>query len=355
MINRTNSILMRGHACSWTGYGRLLDHLGRELQARGKDVSILPERDDTKFGQHTDFVRSHKLSVDPGDSWLLEVTPMFSPLKQVEGRRIVKFSMWESTVLTTGMVEQLNQCAAVIVPCQHNAIGFSGSGVTKPIYVAPLGVSHQDFWPSFVSRDSSTVVFGAAGRSRHGRLRKNHEFTIEAFQTAFPDESNVRLEVRSWPDDPIPDSRDPRVVILRDPMSIAELSEWYRSLDVFVHLSRGEGWGMQPHEAMACGTPLIACKWSGLAEFFDDRAGWPVDFDLRTPVESPWTNRGVWAVPRLESAARAYRSALDPTVRRRKAEQAAELASRFTWGHSAEVVLDVLQRVGFGLSGRVAA
>ena len=49
------------------------------------------------------------------------------------------------------------------------------------------------------------------------------------------------------------------------------------------------------HEAMACGKPIIAVKYSGLAEFFDETVGIPLKYNI-VPSEWSWSHsNGFWS------------------------------------------------------------
>src|SRR5207245_1483917 len=49
-----------------------------------------------------------------------------------------------------------------------------------------------------------------------------------------------------------------------------EMADTYRSFDVQVTTTQGEGWGLTTMEGMACGIPQIVPEWSALGE-------WPKD------------------------------------------------------------------------------
>ena len=56
-----------------------------------------------------------------------------------------------------------------------------------------------------------------------------------------------------------------------------EMSALYRLHDVVVAPHMGEAFGMTVLEAMACGRPVIATAWSGLCDFYNESAGWPIN------------------------------------------------------------------------------
>jgi hypothetical protein len=69
--------------------------------------------------------------------------------------------------------------------------------------------------------------------------------------------------------------------------------DWLHQADAFLFLSKGEGFGMPPREAMATGLPTIVADNTGLSPFCDGDYNWPVP-TLRTEYES---NLGTWRIP----------------------------------------------------------
>ena len=63
--------------------------------------------------------------------------------------------------------------------------------------------------------------------------------------------------------------------LMFDPPPPAVMSRMYSSLDVLLHPSRGEGFGVCVLEAQACGVPAIVTKFSAMPEVCG--AGWYVD------------------------------------------------------------------------------
>ena len=142
-------------------------------------------------------------------------------------------------------------------------------------------------------------VFGTAGKMRGGGERKGLNEVVTLFQRAFPKEQDVRLRVKGFPDCGIVPVDDPRVDILADYISEKDLARWYASLTCFVSVSRSEGWGLMPHQAMAVGRPCIAVKFGGHAEFLHESSAYCANFKL-VPAGYNYSDGGVWAEPDSE-------------------------------------------------------
>lgn len=67
------------------------------------------------------------------------------------------------------------------------------------------------------------------------------------------------------------------------------MADLYRSLDVLLNPSRGEGFGIPIVEAEACGTPVIATDGTAMTELVE-RTGWLV------PGQPWWSGQGAWQV-----------------------------------------------------------
>jgi glycosyltransferase involved in cell wall biosynthesis len=263
--------------------------------------------------------------------------------------RTAAYTMWETDTLPPGSVNQLNRCGLVIVPSLWGARCFRANGVTVPISVVPLGYDPVIFSPLGREPKASAarMTFGTAGALDEGGLRKNVQRVIELFRRTFPTSPDVRLRVKITPNSPPVDTHgDPRIDVVGTHLPTQALAEWYRSLDVYVNASAGEGFGLHLLEAMACGVPLISSTFGGVGAFFDGRVGYEVRF---RPVGA-WNSiyRGTWSDPDDGDIVDAMRRALrhrDEAVRLGIA--AADRALQFRWEDTIRKLVIVLIQNGF--------
>ena len=113
-------------------------------------------------------------------------------------------------------------------------------------------------------------------------------------------------------------------IVLTGFVDDADLSALYSDAMCFVYLSRYEGFGLPPLEAMACGTPVICSNNSSLPEVVAD-AGLMIDAD---DVE------GVVRAIHDIASSDVYRSRLALAGRER--------AQLFSWDRCVEIVIDTL-------------
>ncbi|GAA4337684.1 hypothetical protein GCM10023165_15860 [Variovorax defluvii] len=106
----------------------------------------------------------------------------------------------------------------------------------------------------------------------------------------------------------------------------ADLSALYSDAQCFVYLSRYEGFGLPPLEAMACGTPVICANNSSLPEVVGD-AGLLLDTDDLQGV--------VQAIGQV---------AASETLRQELSRRGLARAGQFSWDRCAALVADTLVR-----------
>jgi glycosyltransferase involved in cell wall biosynthesis len=91
----------------------------------------------------------------------------------------------------------------------------------------------------------------------------------------------------------------PSLYVISGHMTAEDYSGLYKSSDVYVIPTRGEGWGMPISEAMSMGLPVIVTNWSGTVDFVDDSVGYLIHAKLSpVPMEDdiPWWFKGArWA------------------------------------------------------------
>jgi len=342
-----HDICIRAHLTSWTGYGQIAEHLGRSLEATGLRVVYEDMGTDTAYLDRVEFVNERIVEHSPLP-WILHLsTPDTKPF---DGRKRVFFTMWETSRPSPEAVVACNQSEAVVVPCNANAEWFKASGVSRPIHVVPMGVSADEgYFDDGTPPPTDVFRFGMAARMAHGGSRKGLNEGAWAFVDAFPASvTDVCLELKVWEDClpalHLPD--DPRISVVTTPMRPHEMADWYRSLNVLLVPSKGEGWGLHTHQAMACGRPAIAAKWGGTAHFWDARFGWEVPYLLK-PAGDFYEGNGQWAAPSHYGMVDALRCAYANRGEcLAKGREAAKRAREFTWDRTGRELRGVLEWLG---------
>lgn len=288
-----SQLIIAGPVDYFTGMGRETCQLTAAAVKRKLPVSLQPLSLDQKRLAIPPEVSDLLTKTVPKEGFRLLVCPFkWIPKNLKVGDTLL--TMWESTRLDPEIVAVINQRAGwVIVPSSWCATVFSANGVTVPIHIVPLSVDTEVFKPG--NRVSNGVVkFGAAGRLAHGGKRKGIEDVIEAFGMAFPKgDEMASLTLKLFDDCYVPEIKDPRIEVISGVLTDDAMAAFYNSLDCFVCASKAEGWGLHAHEALACGTPVLAPKYSGLADIHG--CTW-IPFDIEEASEG---YSGHWCQPNV--------------------------------------------------------
>jgi len=259
----------------------------------------------------------------------------------------ILLTMWEASRLPAAIVSAINSKArAMIVPSSWNASCFCAAGVDVPIRIVPLGIDTDMY--HFIRREKDNLFrFGTAGRLSHGGTRKGVEDVIAWFGEAFPTERDVELRVKVFADCKLDPPTDKRVIVCREFLTTAQLVEWYRDLDCFASATKGEGWGLHLHQAMAIGRPVIAPIQGGQAEFMHPRNCLPVRWTYEKAASGPYVGGGQWCQPDkihfIEQMRWAYNH---PAACVKLGKTASGTVSDFTWDRTAHGVIKVLKEFG---------
>jgi glycosyltransferase involved in cell wall biosynthesis len=247
------------------------------------------------------------------------------------GQHRVLFSMWETDRLPDDFRNWLGQYDQVLVPCDHNAELFGR--FSGDVSVVPLGVDRK-VWSPRVRPDNEVFRFAAGGSLWR---RKGLDIVVEAFNRLKLHNAELHIKAaphaRDTPTKPLGDN----IVLHREWMTVDDQVAWFNEADCYVAVSRGEGFGLMPLQAIALGVPNIVSLTTGQTQFAG-LATYTV-----TCGKSPADTVGVWDEPNLgevmDAMLDAYRNRDRNNVEARK--QAA-FTSNWTWGKATKRLLDVV-------------
>lgn len=194
-----------------------------------------------------------------------EVTKYFSTVAH-PGQIRIAYSMWEASRIPAEWVVQLNlYYDAVVVPDPYLIKVYQDSGVTLPVFCIPLGLDLEPFLHApLKSSKNPVMVFGNLGSALD---RKNQVLLVRAFAKALGNVPDAVLYINSrYGDSPVEQAIIEEVQACNcsnihytrlrlDPDAYLRL---FQKLDCYVSLAKGEGFSIQPREAMALGIPVIA-------------------------------------------------------------------------------------------------
>jgi glycosyltransferase involved in cell wall biosynthesis len=183
----------------------------------------------------------------------------------------IAYSMLESTRIPQEWVMQLNlYYDAVAVPDPFLIEAYKESGVRIPIFELPLGLDLDSFLKRPLKKERNPVMlFGNLSTSLD---RKNQVTLIRAFAKALGNVKDAALHINCRGGDKETRAQIVDEILAQgcDNIYFTEIKlrndaylKFFETLDCYVSLSKGEGFSIQPREAMALGIPVIASDNTG--------------------------------------------------------------------------------------------
>lgn len=244
------------------GYGRYGVELAKALEADGVDVydHLDAPEEPHRFGDKLVETgqRSKRTNVV---CWVSVPTHARG---WWEGQHAAISTMWEATALPESFRETLHEFSTVIVPSDHNVELFSN--YHNNVHKVPLGMDSARW--HLRERPALGAYFkfliGGSG------ARKGTDLAHRAFRKLWGKEG-------SWGDGPIPVlvMKNPkaerfhgeRIEIIGGRISAEAEADLYADAHCYLQPSRGEGFGLQPLQALAQGCPTILTNAHGHTDF----------------------------------------------------------------------------------------
>lgn len=131
---------------------------------------------------------------------------------------------------------------------------------SPPAYV-PNAIDHNVFKVEnpIVDRGGNHV-----GMLWHPNSSKGARDGLAALEQVHREDPSIRVTLFGYPARP---AEIPSWIEYRARLKGQDLVNYYNSLDVFLHTSLSEGWGLTPAEAMACGVAIVATDNPGVLDY----------------------------------------------------------------------------------------
>jgi glycosyltransferase involved in cell wall biosynthesis len=270
-------------------------------------------------------------------------------LDALPGKHVIMLTMFEADKWPVSWVDTLNCANEVWVPSEFCKDTLIESGCTSPVHVVPLGVDLEQFYPMQQKRVGSVFTFGYAGACTY---RKGIDVLCRAFAEEFGENDNAQLKILSSNVLPSTIPIHPRIKLISGKFSTDEIRRFYSSLDLFVMPTRGEGIGLTPLEAMACGTAAAVTEGSGCTDYMGTHM-LPIDIDRLIPCNSYHGSQGNFVEPSIKSVREVMRYAYEHRSEMHQMGEAAAVyvAENWTYAHSAARIESLLSKIK--LRGRV--
>lgn len=261
------------------GYGRMGVDLSKALQDMGLNVYDWTEG-------WEDHIPPAESVHSPGRArTAVFVSPGTHVQGWLEGQYTVAYTMWEATELPEANRDTLHEYDLVVVPSKANLELYSR--YHPNVKMVPLGVGPEwhyrprdalfydlDFnAPQEEDTDergmglpmsSPSFNFLCAGA---GPLRKGIDLVAQAFQRAFPQAQFMQPRPELIYKTPLGVEIEGVTQHIPGYLSEDEELDLYQSAHCFVSAARGEGFGLQPLQAIAQGCPTILVNAHGHTSF----------------------------------------------------------------------------------------
>lgn len=301
----------------------------------------------------------------------IHTTPEFWHKYRETGKTNVGYTIWETTKLHPDWLKYINQGVdKVIVGSEWNRDVFKSNGVNIPIGVAPHGLNMDDFTdikPYNISgiKDNAYVFYSIFQWTE----RKNPLAMVKAYWHAFQKNENVALVFKTYRGDYSDGEKEairstlkriklvtpidsyPPIYLIPNILSEDEINGLHARGDCYVSFDRGEGFGLCPFTAGACGNPIMITGFGGATEYAKPDNSYLVNHVLTPVFGMPWSPwyRGdqLWAEPDLGHASElmqhVYHNRKEAVSKGKKIKQF--ISENLTWEHVGQQIVTELERI----------
>jgi hypothetical protein len=272
------------------------------------------------------------------------------------------YTMFETTHTPKSWIKILNQMERVLVPSSWLVDSWREQGLTVPISVYGHGIDPAVY--AFTERPEREVcTFLHLGQLSR---RKGTDLVYRAFVDEFHGDPGARLILKNtFPIFPVP-LGTPQVEYIHATYSRAQMQALFARADCFVFPTRGEGAGLPPLEAMACGLPTIVTGWSGPADYADPDDTLVLEYAMTRATEfdaiyqefwEPGENAGLWAEPSYEQLRTTMRWVYEHRSQAHALGKraATRIARDWTWSRKAQDLVQLLTTNASSLPGQTIA
>ncbi len=206
------------------------------------------------------------------------------------------YSMFESSRIPEEWVNILDAYFdAVVVPDDYHVDIYKASGVKIPIFTLPLGLNLKGFMQRPLKiKPHAPFVFGNLSAIIS---RKNTIKLVKAFHKAFPEDPSVKLivngryfdnHIKARIENYISKNKIKNIEFTQNCLNTKDYLELFESIDCYVSPSRGEGFSIQPREAMALGIPVIVSNNTAQKTICDSGLAYKISTEFTRPALRKW-------------------------------------------------------------------
>lgn len=302
------------------------------------DVVVRPLKYDSgSFYYGDEIARCECKGLNNIDVVIQHTTP--NEMSICEGVKNVGYFAWETTIVPSQWIEQLNKLDLVLVPCQENVDAYKRAGGTarieKLVHTFDLDKYDKEIEPfNLPQAEDKFKLYCIAQLSK----KKGVESMVRAYYRAFEGRDDVVFIMKLYQDARNPNAQQdreqvqqylayikqmakhnhyPPVLLIHQNMTDEEIGRLHKSGNIYVAGSRSEGFCIPAFDALGYGNPVIATNWGGMTEFVDSSNGWLVGYTLtpcfamKNPTPNMYSGNEDWAEPNILDMASKMREAYE--------------------------------------------
>lgn len=344
-----------------TGYGITSLNITKAIHKQNMHISLFPIGNQLELNSEADKALVQQLLNNNNtfnyNSPCLKIWHQYDLASRIGNGHYYTFPFFEIDTLNNREVHNLNYSDYIFVASKWGRQVLIANGITKPIYVAPLGVDLDIFKdPLKIKVANENYVFYHIGKWEH---RKSHDFLLKVFDSAFSE--NDKVELWMLPHNPFLNEQETQYWIklvenckLKNKIKLFNrlptqyhVAEFIYRADCGVFLSRAEGWNNEIIESMAMNKPLIVTNYSAHTEYCNNDNSFLVNIDeLEVANDGKWFNgNGKWAKlgdNQLDQAVHymkhVYNNRIDSN------QNGVLTANKYTWENTANIILETFSR-----------
>jgi len=308
---------MSGYGQAARGYVLALHKLGVPITINA--VSF--EQGKTDFGENGRILQSLVNKKIDYNIVITHLTPEHWAAFHEPYKTNIGYCVWETSKLHPDWPNYINASSeACLVSCEWSVDVYKQSGVTVPVFSVPHGIDLSEFEnvSPYEVKGVKPDAYKFYAISQFTE-RKHPMALIKAYWAAFQGKENVALIFKTYrmgfEDKEKQVIRDtvvalkkvmpmdyyPPIYLILDPLTRNQILGLHKFGDCCVSLDRGEGFGLVPFEAGACGKPIIVTGVAGALEYAKEDNSFLVDYSFTPVFGMPWSPwyRGeqLWAEP----------------------------------------------------------
>jgi glycosyltransferase involved in cell wall biosynthesis len=246
-------------------------------------------------------------------------------------------TMWETNWLPPEFSMYLNKFKTILVPSLHNWELFSR--YHDNVRVIPLAVD-RTIWHPQPHKPNKKFKLLCGGSEWY---RKSLDVVLEVFNKLQLPDAELHIKIVPPHLYAPKDLEYPNVIVHREWMTVEEERNLVASADAFISISRGEGFGLMPLQAISAGIPTILSDAHGHKEF-SDLATHRIPTTSVPTSKGMWQNVGDWDEPDQEATAEAIKDIYNNRDKyRQQAQKTAPQTEAFNWDTSAKQLLQIVK------------